>query len=109
MLELENIILSEVIQSQKNTWHILTDKWIKEKKIRTLTIQLHDHMKPKKKNDQSVDASVLLRRKNKIITEFRLREGSGRKKGGVGEKGGESGVGQDREEVLRVRNLNGDI
>ena len=32
------------------------------------TIQLTDHMKLKKKEDQWVDASVLLRRGNKIIT-----------------------------------------
>jgi hypothetical protein len=31
-------------------------------------IQFKDHMKPKKKEDQSVDASVLLRRGNKILT-----------------------------------------
>jgi hypothetical protein len=31
-------------------------------------IKLTDHMKLKKKEDQSVDASVLLRRGNKIIT-----------------------------------------
>jgi hypothetical protein len=27
-MELENIILSEVIQSQKNTQYVLTDRWI---------------------------------------------------------------------------------
>ena len=28
-LDLENIILSEVLQSQKkNTWNVVTDKWI---------------------------------------------------------------------------------
>ena len=27
-LELENIILSEVTQSQKNTWNAISDKWI---------------------------------------------------------------------------------
>jgi hypothetical protein len=31
-------------------------------------IQITDHMNLKKKEDQSVDASVLLRRGNKIIT-----------------------------------------
>jgi hypothetical protein len=31
-VELENIILSEVTQSQKNTWYALTDKWILAKK-----------------------------------------------------------------------------
>ena len=31
-------------------------------------IQFTDHMKPKKKEDQTVDASVLFRRGNKIFT-----------------------------------------
>ena len=31
-------------------------------------IQFTDHMKPKKKEDQNVDASVLFRRVNKILT-----------------------------------------
>ena len=35
------------------------------------------HMKPKKKEDQSVGASVLLRRGKKIISGGRGREGSG--------------------------------
>ena len=51
-------------------------------------IQLTDHMKLKKKEDQSVDASVLLRRGNKIIMEGRRREGPGRKIGGREENKG---------------------
>jgi hypothetical protein len=43
-------------------------------------------MKLKKKN-QSVDASVLLRRGNKIVMGDRGWEGLGRKKGGGGERG----------------------
>jgi hypothetical protein len=43
-------------------------------------------MKLKKKEDQSVDASVLLRRGNEILTG--VWEGLGRKRGGGGEKGG---------------------
>jgi hypothetical protein len=39
-------------------------------------------MKVKKKEDQSVDASVLLRRGNKIIKGGRGWEGHGRKRGG---------------------------
>ena len=31
-------------------------------------MQFTDHMKPKKKEDQNVDASMLLRRGNKILT-----------------------------------------
>ena len=49
-------------------------------KLRIPKIQFTDHMKLKKKEDQSVDASVLLRRGNKIqevwrhIVEQRLKE-----------------------------------
>jgi hypothetical protein len=39
-------------------------------------------MEHKKKEDQSVDASVLLRRGNKIILGGRGREGLGKEKGG---------------------------
>ena len=38
-------------------------------KFRIPKIQLTDHMKLKKKEDQNMDASVLLRRVNKILTE----------------------------------------
>jgi hypothetical protein len=42
-------------------------------------VQLTDHRKLKKKEDRTVDASVLLRRGNKIITGCIRREGLGRK------------------------------
>jgi hypothetical protein len=45
-------------------------------------IQLTDHMKLKKKEDQSVDASVLLSKGNKTITGGRGWEGLPRKTGG---------------------------
>ena len=32
-MELENIILSAVTQSQKYTWYVLTDKWILAQKL----------------------------------------------------------------------------
>ena len=68
-MELENIILSEVTQNTKaHTWYALTDKWILAQKLRIPKIQFTDHMKLKKKEDQSVDASVFLRRGNKILT-----------------------------------------
>ena len=67
-MELENT-LSEVTQSQKHTWYVLTDKWKFGKKLRIPTIQLTDHMKLKKKEGQSVDTSVLLGRGNKIPME----------------------------------------
>jgi hypothetical protein len=44
-------------------------------------------MIPKKKDNQSVEASVVLRRGKKIITGGRDKEGSGRKRGGGGERG----------------------
>jgi hypothetical protein len=49
-------------------------------------------MKPKKKEDRSVDASVLLRRENKIITGDKEREGFGSEREG-GERGAGTGVG----------------
>ena len=63
----ENIILSEATKSQKNTTHAFTDKLILAPKLQIPKIQFTDHMKPKKKEDQSVDVSVLLRRRNKIL------------------------------------------
>ena len=81
-MELENI-LSEVTQSQKNRH----GKWILGKEWGIPTIQLTDHMKLKKKEDQSMDASVLLRRGNKLITgcrgwkELWRKRKKGRKKG----------------------------
>ena len=62
----EGIILSEVNQSQKNTHGMLTDKWILAQKFRIPKIQFVKHMKLKKKEDQSVNTSILLRRGNKI-------------------------------------------
>jgi hypothetical protein len=67
-------------------------------------IQLADHM-VKKKEDQSVDASVLFRRGNKIINGGRGMETLKRERRGR-EKGTGSGVGGDRREVQRLRKLN---
>lgn len=53
---------------------MLTDKWILTQKLRIPMIQLNDHMKLKKKEDQLVDASILLTRGNKIIMGGRERE-----------------------------------
>jgi hypothetical protein len=47
---------------------VLTDKWILTQKFRISKIKFTDHMKPKKKEDQKVYASVILRRVNKILT-----------------------------------------
>ena len=50
-------------------------------------IQLANHIKLKRKEDQRVDASVLLRRGNKIIKGSRGWEGLGRKRRQGEEKG----------------------
>jgi len=64
--------------------YVLTDKWIlaTKKRLKIPMIQFIDHMKSKNKEDQSVDASVLLRRRKKIIKGKRGREGSRRERGG---------------------------
>ena len=55
--------------SHKGT-HIyaLTDKLKLTQKLRIPKIQFIDHMKLRKKKDQSVEATVLLKRENKILT-----------------------------------------
>ena len=80
-MDLENIILSEVTQSQNNkhSLYSLTAKWILVQKFRILKIQFSDHMKPKKKEDQNVDISVLFRRVNKILTEDNMETNCGAK------------------------------
>ena len=45
---------------------------IRGKKFGILMIQLTDHMNLKKREDQSVDASVLLSRRTKILTGSRM-------------------------------------
>ena len=47
--------------------YALTDKWILAPKFGIPKIQFTDHRKLKKKEDQSVDSSVLLRSGNKIL------------------------------------------
>jgi hypothetical protein len=64
-MDLEDIMLSEVTQSQKKTHGM----WILAQKLRIPKIQFAKHMKLKKKEDQSVDTSFLLRRGNKIPIE----------------------------------------
>ena len=53
--------------TKEHTWFALTDKWILAQKLRIPKIQFTDHMKLKGKEGQSVDASVLVRRENKIL------------------------------------------
>ena len=55
LIELGNIILSEVTQSQKNTHGMILAQ-----KLGMPKIQFTDYMKLKKKEDKSVDVSLLL-------------------------------------------------
>lgn len=57
--------------------------------LRIPIIQLTNHMKPKKKDDQRVDVSVLFRRGKKINTGGRGREGTRREGSGGGKRGGD--------------------
>jgi hypothetical protein len=68
-----------------------------------------DHMKLKKKEDQSVDASVLLRRGNKIIIGGRGKEGRGRERCQEVRKGEQDQVWKGTGEKSRVRKLNRNI
>jgi hypothetical protein len=85
-MELENIILSEITQSQKNTHgkQSLISGCLAQK-FGIPKIQFTDHMKLKKKEDQRVDTSVFLEGGNKIWDEVwrqsveqRLKEGPSR-------------------------------
>jgi hypothetical protein len=64
-------------------------------------IQLADYTKLKKKEDQSVDASDLLRRRNKIVTGGRGWKELGRKTGGREEKGKQDQVWEEMGEIYR--------
>jgi hypothetical protein len=55
--------------TKEHTWYALTDKQILAQKLRLLKIQFAKHTKPKKKEDQRVDTSFLLRMGNKILME----------------------------------------
>jgi hypothetical protein len=88
----------------------LINKWILAKKLRIPTIHLTDHMKLKKKEDQSdeseKDLTEWVRRGNKTITGGRGQKGPERERGGGLRKGAESGVGGDGRKVQRARKLN---
>jgi hypothetical protein len=71
-----------------HTCYVLPDKWILTQKLRIPMIQLTDHMKLNKKKDQSVDASIPLRRENKIITGGKGERDLGGREEGEWERGG---------------------
>ena len=52
---------------KEHTWYAVTDKRMLAQKLRIPKIQFTEHIKLEKKKDQSMDASVLLRRGNKIL------------------------------------------
>lgn len=54
-----------------------------------------------KYEDQSEGASILQRRRNKIITEARGKKGSGRERGGRGEKQGQEQLLEETGEKYR--------
>jgi hypothetical protein len=96
-MDLENTILSDNIFSsfvksvtKEHTWYVFTDKWTLGKECGILMIKLMDHMKHKRKEDQRVDASVLLRRGSNIIKGSRGWEGFGRKRRGGRDKEGQN-------------------
>ena len=53
--------------TKEHAQYALSDKWILAPKLRIPKIQFTDHMKLKRKEDQSVGALVLLRMSNKIL------------------------------------------
>jgi len=54
--------------SKLHTWYVLTDKWTLAQNFGITMKIVKDHMKLKKKEDQNVSASFLLRIENKILT-----------------------------------------
>jgi hypothetical protein len=67
-MDLHDIILSELTQSQKNTHDMHSLKSVLAQRLRIPKIQFAKHMKLKKE-DQSMDTLILLRRGNKILME----------------------------------------
>ena len=55
--------------TKEHTCYTLTDKWILAPKYQIPKIQFTDHMKLNKKEDQGVNASVLLKRRTKYSQE----------------------------------------
>ena len=57
------------MQLKPFVWHVLTVKWILAQKLRIPKILFTDYRKLKKKEDQNIGASVLLRRGTKYSQE----------------------------------------
>jgi hypothetical protein len=83
--------------------YALTDKWILGKESGIPTIQLMDYMKLKRKEGQSVDASVLLRSGNYFVPDYFIRESRGGRSLGGREVGkeGKNKIWEEMEELYR--------
>jgi hypothetical protein len=55
--------------TKEHTLYVTTDKWILAQKLRIPKIKFAKHMKLKKKEHQSMDTLILLRRGNRISME----------------------------------------
>ena len=64
-MEVENITECGNSVTKEEAQYVVTDNWILSQMFGIPKIQFPDHMKSKKKEDHSVNASVLLRRLNK--------------------------------------------
>ena len=53
--------------AEEHTWYAPTDNWILAQKLQIFKTKFTDNMKLKKKEDQSVNGLVLLKRRNKIL------------------------------------------
>ena len=74
--------------------------------FRISTIQLTDNMKPNIKEGQSINASIPLRKVNKVIKGCSRRNGPRWEMGRGGIKQAGSGIGRNKKEVQRSRKMN---
>ena len=75
-VELENSIVSEVTQSQKNThtWYAITNKWILAQIFGIPKTQFTDQMKLKKKEEQIMNSLFLIRKGEQKTHRRRYRD-----------------------------------
>ena len=81
--------------------YVLTDKKVLGREYGIPIIQLMDHMKLKRMEDQSMDSLVLVRRGNKIIKGSQGWKVLGRNRGGRGEMG-KLQIWEEIEEMYKV-------
>ena len=88
--------------------YALTD-WIFATKLRILMIQLTDHMKIRKKEDQSVDTSVLLEGGTKYCWKVECGMDLGGREDGEGKKWEHDQAVRNQSYIQRFRKLNGGV